>query len=214
MPSGGCRSARASIRGDYTLVAFGGAGPLHAGLLLRAVGARGVLIPRFPGLFAAAGLLASDLRVDESQTVMRLFEPSALADFSSWFDDAGKRMVEQFRSEGLGANRVRLLASADCRFVGQGYELSVPIGRVSQRSLGAIAQRFGELHLSTYGHADRSQQVEVVALRLSAFGQLETSTPAPLARGGTVPRRDAVIGATKMVLPDGGRCVARADLRP
>ena len=82
---------------DYTLVAFGGAGPLHAALLLRAVGARAVLIPRYPGLFAAAGLLASDLRVDESQTVLRVFDAAAIVDFVDWFDVAGARMLAQLR---------------------------------------------------------------------------------------------------------------------
>jgi N-methylhydantoinase A len=203
---------------DYTLVAFGGAGPLHAGLLLRAVGARAVLIPRYPGLFAAAGLLASDLRVDESQTVLRLFDPAAIGDFADWFHHAGRVMRAQLRSDGLAANRVRLLASADCRFLGQGYELNVPIGPVTRRSLGSVADKFRDLHLATYGHADRSQQVEVVALRLSAFGQLETPEPSALPRGAASPRPDALIGETRMIVPGGTRVVRapiydRASLR-
>jgi N-methylhydantoinase A len=203
---------------DYTLVAFGGAGPLHAALLLRAVGARAVLIPRYPGLFAAAGLLASDLRVDESQTVLRVFDAAASVDFADWFDVAGTRMLAQLRADGLAANRVRLLASADCRFLGQGYELNVPIGRVTPRSLGGVGDKFRDLHLATYGHADRSQQVEVVALRLSAFGRLDTPEPSPLPRGTSTVRPDALIGETRMIVPGSRRAVRapiydRASLR-
>jgi N-methylhydantoinase A len=185
----------------YSLVAFGGAGPLHAGLLLRAFGTRSVLVPRYPGLFAASGLLASDLRIDESQTVLTHLVPAVLEELAAWFESTGRVLTARLRSDGIPAGRVRLSASADCRFVGQGYELEVPIGRVTRRSLASMSKRFCDLHRATYGHADTSQEVEVVALRLSAFGHMRRAEASPLAGGRAIPRRQAVIGTTTLGAP-------------
>lgn len=185
---------------DYCLVAFGGAGPLHAGLLLRAFGTP-VLIPRHPGLFAASGLLASDLRIDEAQTVLKPLGAEVLDELSGWFESTGRLLAAQLHSDGIPASRVRLSASADCRFVGQGYELNVPIGPVSRRSLAAVGARFCNLHRATYGHADASQQIEVVALRLSAFGRISRTRASRLPAGRAAPRRQAVIGTATLGPP-------------
>jgi len=157
---------------DYTLVAFGGAGPLHAGLLLRGMGFRSVLIPRFPGLFAASGLTSTDIRVDDSRTVLRVLRPELLGELAGWYAAAGRELTAQLRRDGVAAGAVRLAASADCRFLGQGYELNVPLQATGRRAITALASRFLEQHLRTYGHADPQQEVEVVNVRLSAFGRL------------------------------------------
>src|SRR5216683_1516810 len=81
----------------YTLVAFGGAGPLHAGLLLREMGFRAVLVPRYPGIFAASGLVAADLRVDKSRTVLRVLEPELLGEAAAWYRDARASLTERLR---------------------------------------------------------------------------------------------------------------------
>ncbi|MHB1594290.1 MAG: hydantoinase/oxoprolinase family protein, partial [Streptosporangiaceae bacterium] len=157
---------------EYTLVAFGGAGPLHAGLLLREMGFASVLVPRFPGLFAASGLTSTDIRIDESRTVLAPLTPGLVPDLASWYAATGRRLSAQLRRDGIPAGQIRLVASADCRFVGQGYELSVPVTRLGPAGVAALARRFVEQHRRTYGHADAGQQVEVVNVRLSAFGAL------------------------------------------
>ena len=157
---------------EYTLVAFGGAGPLHAGLLLREMGFASVLVPRFPGLFAASGLTSTDVRIDESRTVLAPLTPGLVPDLTSWYAATGRRLSAQLRRDGIPAGQIRLVASADCRFVGQGYELSVPVTPRGAAGVAALARRFVEQHRRTYGHADAGQQVEVVNVRLSAFGAL------------------------------------------
>ena len=163
---------------EYTLIAFGGAGPLHAGLLLRELGFRAVLIPRYPGLFAATGLLATDLRIDESRTVLRVLGPGLAADLASWYAETAQDLTARLRADGIPRTRVRLAASADCRFVGQGYELSIPVIPRGRAGVASLAARFRDAHLRTYGHADLAQDVEVVTLRLSAFGALPVPAPA------------------------------------
>ena len=164
---------------EYTLVAFGGAGPLHAGLLLREAGLGGVLVPRYPGLFAAAGLVSADLRIDESSTVLRVLEPALLPELASWYRHTAARLTGQLRRDGIRAGRIRVLASADCRFVGQGYELNIGVAPVTQRGLASLAARFRARHLQTYGHSDPAQQVEVVTLRLAAVGALPRPSRPP-----------------------------------
>ena len=164
---------------DYTLVAFGGAGPLHAGLLLREMGFRAVLVPRFPGLFAAAGLTATDIRVDDSRTVLQVLRPGLLGELAAWYAATARALTRQLRRDGVPPGAIRLAASADCRFLGQGYELSVPLRSATRRGLAALAADFRRLHLRTYGHASAEQEVEVVNVRLSAFGGLPSRSGAP-----------------------------------
>lgn len=183
----------------YTLVAFGGAGPLHAGLLLRGMGFRAVLIPRFPGLFAASGLTSTDIRVDDSRTVLRVLRPELLGELAGWYDAAGQELTAQLRRDGVAAGVIRLAASADCRFAGQGYELNVPLQATGRRAITALAGRFRQLHLRTYGHADLEQEVEVVNVRLSAFGRLPVwlgDGQAPLPTGAEPPGRLASVPAS------------------
>jgi N-methylhydantoinase A len=168
---------------EYTLVAFGGAGPLHAGMLLREMRFRSVLVPQFPGVFAASGLTSTDIRVDDSRTVLRVLRPELIADLAAWYAAAGRALTTRLRRDGVAAAGIRLSASADCRFLGQGYELNVPLQAPGQRGVAALAGQFMELHLRTYGHANPQQEVEVVNLRLSAFGAL----PAHTAASGTAP---------------------------
>jgi N-methylhydantoinase A len=94
-----------------------------------------------------------------------------------------------------------VLASADCRFVGQGYELNIGVAPVTQRGLASLAARFRTRHLQTYGHTDPAQQVEVVTLRLAATGALPRPEPAALPRGGAAPPPAAQTGRVRARMP-------------
>ncbi|MBI3648464.1 MAG: methyltransferase domain-containing protein [Actinobacteria bacterium] len=189
----------------YTLAAFGGAGPLHAGRLLRELGFAGVVIPTHPGLFSAAGLVSADLRLDESQTVLEVLLPAAREGFAAWYADAGRRVIDRLRQDGMPRTRIRLLGSADCRYLGQGYELNVPLRGLTERHLAAMAPAFHELHAATYGHAALQDPIEVVTLRLSAFGAPARPEPALIETGGRKPGRAALSGDRPILLPGGRR---------
>jgi N-methylhydantoinase A len=182
---------------DYTLVAYGGAGPLHAGLLLREMAFRAVLIPRYPGLFAAEGLISTDLRIDQSRTVLRVVGTELEKDLAAWYAETASEIRARLRGDGIPQTRIRLAASADCRYVGQGYELNIPVTPLSDRGVAALAARFRAAHLRTYGHADPGQPVEVVTVRLSGFGGL------PLPESG--PARGHIASSGKERLADGVR---------
>jgi N-methylhydantoinase A len=189
----------------YTLVSFGGAGPLHSGLLLRELGFRSLLVPRHPGLFAASGLVSTNLRIDEGRTVLEMLHAATLTELAAWLTTMARDMTERLVSDGIARRGVRIVASGDCRFVGQGFELNVPLAGLGVKGLAGTAKRFKELHLRTYGHTDPDGQVEIVTLRLSAFGALPGSATPTIPRARRAVPDVAVIATTKARLPGSKR---------
>src|ERR1035437_9296310 len=110
-------------------------------------------------------------------------------------------MTERLAGDGIARRGVRVIASADCRFVGQGFELNVALPTINAQGLRALARRFNDLHLRTYGHTDPEGRVEVVTLRLSAFGVLPGTTTTTIARAGRATVEKAVLATTKARLP-------------
>jgi N-methylhydantoinase A len=146
----------------FTLLAFGGAGPLHASALASSLGIRNVLIPSAPGALSALGILDADLRREFSRTVM--LAPGSPR-ISSAYRELESEAREVFRREG---KRPVLARSADLRYRGQGFELRVDWG-------ADAVSRFHRLHAKSYGYSDSSRLVEIVTLRVQAIAR----TPHP-----------------------------------
>ncbi|HVM20838.1 MAG TPA: hydantoinase/oxoprolinase family protein [Egibacteraceae bacterium] len=188
---------------ECTVVAFGGAGPLHAGRLLDELEVDAVIVPRHPGLFSAAGLVAADLRVDDSQTVLRVLDPAHTDDLAEWYRAAAQRLHDQLRADGVPEDRIRVVGSADCRYLGQGYELNVPVRGFEPDALAGLHQDFGHAHHRTYGHV-ADEPLELVTLRVSAFGALPRADapPSPVTAATHTPR--ALRHRRRATLPGGG----------
>jgi len=144
---------------EFTLVAFGGAGPLHACALARALRIPRVMVPVMPGALSALGILVADVVRDYSRTVML----AAGGDFEGHFRELEARGAEEFCGEGLAGASER---SVDLRYVGQGYELNVPAG-------DGTLEAFHELHRRRFGYADAGKAVEVVNLRVRMTAKTE-----------------------------------------
>jgi N-methylhydantoinase A len=192
----------------YTIVAFGGAGPLHASRLLRELRFAGVVVPMHPGLFSASGLMASDVRIDDSRTVLRVLDPKTVPDLVRWYSDAAERLTTQLRDDGIPRSKTRVVGSVDCRYLGQGFELQVPLRTLRAHAFSYLAADFHTLHGQTYGHVAPDEPIELVTLRLSAFGALRTPPASSIPAGGPTPRREAFVGQRVMRLP-GSRGRAR-----
>lgn len=147
---------------SFTLLAFGGAGPLHACTLASSLGIRQVLIPAAPGALSALGILDADLRREFSRTVM--LAPGATR-IRKVFKELESEARASFQSEGVSPVLTR---AADLRYDGQGFEL-----RVDWRA--DVVARFHALHERFYGYSDPARQVEVVTLRVLAVAR----TPRP-----------------------------------
>src|SRR5438874_2564533 len=167
---------------DFTLVAFGGAGGLHACDLARALAIPRVIVPAMPGALSAYGILVSDVVKDYSRTVLwRVEGPRISADVARRlrreFKIFAKSAHQDFRSEGW-LPPAQLSASADLRYHGQGYELNIPLRSFSDTQ---FLQRFHQEHHRRYGYSQTGNAVELVTLRLRA------SRPAPVIRA-TMPK--------------------------
>jgi N-methylhydantoinase A len=154
---------------DFTLVAFGGGGPLHACSLARALRIPRVLVPAMPGALSAVGILLADTVRDYSRTVM--LPHDAIASLGGIFGELEKQGTAEFAVEGL--NGVAEW-SADLRYRGQGYELNV---RYDPKAPEQSTVAFHELHRQRYGFADAARPVEIVNLRVRMIAASEPYEP-------------------------------------
>jgi N-methylhydantoinase A len=151
---------------DFTLMAFGGAGPLHACAVAEELEMARVLIPRYPGVLCAFGLLAADVLRDYSQTALL---PDADAGYDTLREAMGellRRARRDLAAEGIRAAQMRFQPQIDLRYAGQSFELTVPFAP-------GLADTFHDAHEQAYGHALTERPVEAVTLRLSAVGTIE-----------------------------------------
>ena len=165
----------------YTMVAFGGAGPLHAAALARDLGVRQVLVPAAPGILCALGLLIEPLRLDLVRTRVQPLEALRERDVERLFEELEAEASAWLDEESVPPPRRRLVRAFDMRYLGQNFELTVlePPGRPSLGSLGGAF--LGE-HERVYGYSAPDEPVQVVAFRLTALGEPEPLALPPLPR--------------------------------
>jgi N-methylhydantoinase A len=188
---------------DFTLVAFGGAGPLHACELAELLRIPRVLIPPFPGVLSALGMVAAPIARDSFRSWLRVLRPDAETrrDLEEATAELRRRATEELAAEGIPTSRLRFELSLALRYVGQSYELLIPAPAPQPAH---ILADFHTAHERRFGHADGARPVEAVTLRLRAVlpsPRLDLSAP-PAADGdarlGTVeayfdrPRRAAL----------------------
>jgi N-methylhydantoinase A len=159
---------------DFVLVAFGGAGPVHANRLAAETEIATTLIPPAPGLFSAVGLLVSDLKHDYSAPVMQRadrLDPTALAATLQRLDAEGRAALAD---EGVGPADMVLLHHADLRYVGQSFELTVPLLASLARAeeVAGVVATFHREHERAYGYSAPAEPVEWVNVRLTAVGRI------------------------------------------
>jgi len=159
---------------QFSLVAFGGAGPLHAAQVARELGVREVIIPRFPGMTSAVGLLTTDIKYDAIRTALQTsdsFDADRLAEDMAAME---RQLLQQFAADGIDRAQMQFQRYGDLRYAGQGYELriAVPDGATMPAMLDTVLDRFHEAHETEYGHAFPDSPVEIVNLRMIGIGGL------------------------------------------
>ncbi|MEU7510460.1 hydantoinase/oxoprolinase family protein [Streptomyces sp. NPDC042898] len=188
--------------GEFVLLAFGGAGPMHAVEIARELGIGEVVVPRFPGAFSAWGMLGTEVRRDLTR---QFFTPGADLDgeamaraLAGLEDESLAALAEQ----GVPVERQRVEHVVDMRYEGQDYTLAVPLLSAAEPAgegfLATAAARFAALHERRYGHATPEAPVEFVTLRSTALGALPEAVPVPYAAdedvSDTVRQRPVVFG--------------------
>ena len=159
---------------EFALVAFGGAGPLHAVDVAAELGTQTVIIPRYPGITSAIGLLTTDLKYDTIRTEFQVSGEIDLERMNADLLTMARELTAQFEADGINAADVRFARAGDLRYVGQGYELRIafPDGPVTEAALESIFDQFHAQHEAEYGHRFADSPIEIVNVRVSGVGTM------------------------------------------
>jgi N-methylhydantoinase A len=181
-----------------TLVAYGGAGPLHACELARALQITRIVVPLYPGAFSALGALLADTRFDYTQTRWMRMSQLDVEEAREVFTGLETRAAQDFRAEGF-SEAPRLVRSIDMRYVGQNWELNVPMpgGTLTLDDFTAAARVFEEEHERFYGYSIPGEELEMLTFSVAAVGTRHAIELPTLDSGGTpepVARRQVVFG--------------------
>ncbi|ELY60901.1 5-oxoprolinase (ATP-hydrolyzing) [Natronococcus amylolyticus DSM 10524] len=174
---------------EFALVAFGGAGPMHAAALADSLGVDRVVVPRPGGVLSAFGLLAADESYDAARTVQLARADAEPDRVDAVYDD----LVERVLADASDPGAARIERAADCRYAGQSFELTVPVDDAVD--LEAVTERFHAAHERAYGYR-MDESVEIVTLRASAT--VEGASPTVRHEGGGDPR----LGTREAYFPD------------
>jgi N-methylhydantoinase A len=175
---------------EFALVAFGGAGPVHAARLAQELDIPQVIVPPIPGGLSALGLVASDVRRDYARTFYAPLASARLDEMARAFQGMEAEARQMLAQAGVPEDRWEISRAADCRYGRQAYELTVPVGAgaVTPAVAARLASDFHERHRTTYGHASPDEPVQVVNLRVAAVGKVaaldlrRAGTPAAASR--------------------------------
>ncbi len=177
---------------EFTLLSFGGAGGMHAVELAKLLNIPQVMIPTRPGILSACGMLMADVIKDYSQTVMLTEHQATAQRLSDLFAPLKIQARSDLQSEGVESERIELQALLDMRYRGQSFELLVDYTK-------DFICGFHQQHQQAYGYANSDKPVEIVNLRLRAFGRPDHRRPVALPQAGQQPLAEAVIGQTESV---------------
>lgn len=174
---------------DFALVAFGGAGPLHAASLADELDLDKVVVPANPGVLSAYGMLQSDTRHDAVQSFyVRVsdLDPAALGAALAELEERARQMLKE---DGVDDQAARLEPSADLRYVGQEYTVTLPLDPAPglERLIEGVPEQFAAAHDIRYGHSNPGEEVEFVNLRMAAYGGIRRPRRQEVPVGGAPP---------------------------
>lgn len=169
----------------FALVAYGGAGPMHAAEIARLLGIRKVVVPQSAGAFSAWGMLQSDLIHDLAETLLAPLDSLDWNALRERFDPMQEALKARLLGEGASVDAITFEHAIDIRYTGQEYAISVPLdadilapGADRKQAHAKVRARFDALYEATFGHSNPEEQAEVATLRLRAIGKTSLDTAA------------------------------------
>ncbi len=193
----------------FPLIAYGGAGPLHASAIGREIGMRHLIIPRAPGHFCAFGMLYSDLRYDSVRTAFRRLEAIDFAELEQALGELAARGQASLAESRVKTAQVRVEYAADMRYVGQEHSVTVEItpAMLAARDPATLKARFDDVHQLRYGTCAPREKVEIVTLRAAVVGLMDKPALERIAQGSAQPPAAARRGARSVYFSEIGASV-------
>jgi N-methylhydantoinase A len=181
---------------EFALVAFGGAGPLHGAEVAQMLSIPEVIVPAFPGITSAMGLLTTDLKYDAVRTQFQVSGRVDLNRLNADLSEMERRLAAQFAADHLDPDKLSFVRDGDLRYVGQGYELKIPIpgGILKSADLDRVWELFHQAHQREYGHAFPNNLIEIVNVRVSGIGAMPKIQTVKPAEGGSFASAHARVG--------------------
>ena len=194
---------------DFALVAYGGAGPLHAAMVARELQIATVVIPRAPGHFSAYGMLVADLRRDFVATWFTPLAEASFADMEALFAEMearGRATVTRGQATLSTINGTAVRRAADMRYVGQEHAVTVelPLELFQTQDRDGIKSRFDAVHQTRYGFSVAHEKAEIVSLRSAIVGEMRKPPFEHIAQGGPQPQPEAFRGTRPVYFAGAG----------
>ncbi|HJP10349.1 MAG: hydantoinase/oxoprolinase family protein [Arenicellales bacterium] len=193
---------------EFSLMPFGGAGPLHGVALAEAVSAKNVIVPVAPGITAAMGLLQTDMQYEHARSLIRsLSEVSAdtIERMNTLVSDLVAECRKDLENDGVPVARQQFQRIAECRYHGQGFELraDIPEGEVTQANMPNIVTGFHAQHRLDYGYAFEDGEVELITIRVIGMERVTPLKVSSLDEAGGSTVEDALLYHRETVFDDG-----------
>lgn len=202
----GVSTERGLDAGAHTLVAFGGAGPLHASAVAREIGMRRIVVPRAPGYFSAVGMLFSDLRYDYVRTWFQRLAEAPFDDIEAFYAEMEAQGAKAIADASVDAGEVVVNRAADMRYVGQEHAVTVdlPMAFFEKRDREAIKAQFDMVHEVRYGTSAPQERAEIVSLRTTVAGAMHKPALERIAEGKATVPDAAHTGSRPVYFADAG----------
>jgi N-methylhydantoinase A len=191
---------------DFTLVVYGGGGPLHAASVARELSIGRVLVPQAPGHFSALGMLMADLRRDTVQTLFARMDDLEMVELEEQFQKLEAEGAQALRESGIATDRVVFERAADMRYVGQEHAVAVrmPAHVGEEAAREEIKRLFDAAHELRYSHSAPDESADIVSLRVSAIGRLAKPEFPQIPRGEAAPPAEARRGTRAVTFEGSG----------
>src|SRR5471032_397242 len=192
----GVTTERGLDAGDFAMVAYGGAGPLHAVAVAREIGIRNVIIPGAPGVFSAFGMLFSDLRYDYVRTHLMQLADAPFDDIEQVFKELEQQGRDAIAATSVTPHKITVKRAFDMRYVGQEHPVTVdlPMRVFQKQDRKAIKRHFDDHHMLRYGTSAPNERSEVVSLRVTVAGLMKKPPQEKIGKGGPLPPKSAFSG--------------------
>ncbi len=216
----GVSTERGHDAASFALIAYGGAGPLHASAVAREIGIQKLIIPRAPGHFCAFGMLYSDLRYDFVRTWMTALAKAPFDEIERIYQDMTAEGEKALNASGIRPHKVVVHRAADMRYVGQEHAVTIdlPIHLFRDRDVEGIKRSFDQVHQLRYGTSAPAEPAQIVSLRVAVTGVMKKPALERIAKGGRKPAASASRGSRTVYFSELGKSVktptfARTELR-
>lgn len=168
----------------FYLMAFGGAGPLHGGALISMLGMKGCVIPQTPGVLSAYGLLNADIEVELAENFLKSANEIDHKELAQALEHVQEKCIRTMQKDGIAVDKIGVRYSADLRYVGQSYEITIPIKAksVDPTTITVLVQDFHDQYQRMYGHTNKTA-VEIVNVRCVTFEPVEPLDSLRIQRG-------------------------------